>query len=357
MALPVSASPSPRSASPMPERVPTIDLAASATQNYTTDEFVRLDVGGHSFTVAKSRLTMRSLKFQELFELPEATSAGGDANAIVLHNDPDEFKDFIWFIHADHISFLDFQASSPSKEKCTRLLGIASIAHFYEADAIADWAMNDALQLLTSNAPPQPRNDAYWAPGYPAPFQQPQVAAFQLDADLVMRLLRTASRWSDTSDVARCARDIVLDAMNPERYGTPPVDPVEALQAALELNDTSLAAHAYFYTHRRGCRRGRQIHACAQSIGGISYAERWRFGSVSCQWVNSRYLSRDTARLFMLRVSFRIGGSGRRRYTRAFNISAMTFPSFLVAPGQTWLTRRRQREPLCVRRLWHKLCT
>ncbi|KZV92431.1 hypothetical protein EXIGLDRAFT_768981 [Exidia glandulosa HHB12029] len=118
----------------------------AATNNFDYDDsVVCVRVGGRVFRVSKSRLVQRVPVFKDMFSLPQTD--GADSQEVVLHNDPDDFYHFLWFVHADAIDLAGL-ANDPPTTRLTRYLGIAMVAQMYDAIAISEWALQELVKEL-----------------------------------------------------------------------------------------------------------------------------------------------------------------------------------------------------------------
>ncbi|EJD35998.1 hypothetical protein AURDEDRAFT_174919 [Auricularia subglabra TFB-10046 SS5] len=232
MSQPVTPSAS-RPPTPVQDALQSIQFIGEAFNSYTSaqDEIVCLRVKNNDFNVSKSRLILRSPVFRDMFALSEGVEGGQERKVVELHDDPEEFKHFLWFIHADPLAGHEFSQAEASPRKCSILLGIASSAHRYQADGVANWAMRTVLSILMGNR-----------------------RSFSLDGPLAKMLLRTAARFQDSSSesFAVDARDVVCDAIHPDSPGPLSEDPIIAVLAAREVDDTYVLSHAYFYTLQKG---------------------------------------------------------------------------------------------------------
>ncbi|EJD36016.1 hypothetical protein AURDEDRAFT_147300 [Auricularia subglabra TFB-10046 SS5] len=165
-----------------------------------------------------------------MFTLPQPE--GGEP--IKLHNDADEFRDFLWYIHADPFNARDFFDAPSSEDKCLRLLGIANAAHMYDVEIPARRALELALAMLTARKRP-----------------------FVLDVPIARRLLLVSAHQTDPQ--RRFCIDIICDAMYPRpvpgsqaQKGRLAVDPISVVQLARDTCHVDLLAHAYFYVLIKG---------------------------------------------------------------------------------------------------------
>ncbi|EJD35389.1 hypothetical protein AURDEDRAFT_188753 [Auricularia subglabra TFB-10046 SS5] len=205
----------------------TIDAVIS--DFYYDDFAVELHVGNEIFKISSSRLALASPVFRQMFTLPQPKIA----QPVVLHNDPGEFKDYLWYIHADPFSAQDFLELPDSAAKCSRMLGIANVAHMYDVSNVAARAMKNALGMLLSTE-----------------------RSFDIDLELAHRLLRTPAEVqidTDGEDMHKQCVDVVCDAMSPRGgSGVFETDPITAVTLAREFDNRTVMAHAYFYVLQKG---------------------------------------------------------------------------------------------------------
>ncbi|KAH7101956.1 hypothetical protein BKA62DRAFT_701940, partial [Auriculariales sp. MPI-PUGE-AT-0066] len=167
--------------------------------------------------ISRKRLTDVSPIFADMFELPPVRL---NDDPIVLPVDLAEFEHFLWYLHVSHLGFAKWDKESTGDGRFRRVLGIAAIAHVYQAMDIAVWAVAQVISLL----PSQPIMDAV---------SVKRLYEFALRADGVDAQLQVQSRnyW--------CARVRESQA------------PVDWLLAAKELNDKYLQAYTYFHILKR----------------------------------------------------------------------------------------------------------
>lgn len=210
----------------------------AVTGNYGEDRLIQVRVQGNIFCVAQSRLVLRCPAFRTMLSINQSQEQSSSAY-VELHNDVDEFKAFLWYIHADHLAVQKFMGTVGSEKKCEILLGIASVAHMYEALDMANWAVDAALSCLGTLV-----GGEYFSHRNP------------LSLDIATRLLRTAVRFQGPQDGSRrgTARDIVCDALHPARPGALSNDPILIVLMAKQpgINCTYVLAHAYFYAFAKG---------------------------------------------------------------------------------------------------------
>lgn len=233
----------------------------STTNGYDyTDCTVTLLVGECTYNVSRSRLTLRSPVFRDMFGLPQPASlapsspptsphselAPGDVKAesdgdifkvepknpaagpvvkndsqlrvVRLYHDVEEFEHYLWSIHADYLEIVAFAQEPASAEKCMRLLCIASVAHQYESTRLANRSLGDAFLLLEKHP------------------------NLYINADLATRVVLTPSRWADAPDVVARSRKIVIAAMQNNS-----IDTLSVIFSAEPLNDHELLGWAYYY--------------------------------------------------------------------------------------------------------------
>ncbi|EJD32804.1 hypothetical protein AURDEDRAFT_178099 [Auricularia subglabra TFB-10046 SS5] len=191
------------------------------------DETIQLKVGNRLYRVSKSRLSLRSPFFRGLFQLLKVGE--GDRTPISLEVKEPEWLAYLWFIHADPLAWDIFSTSPASTEKCARLLGLVLAAQLFLAVEVAQWAVDEALGMLTQ-------------PG----------RAFYVDAELARLLLSVASCYRGSADctITTICQDVVCDALHPNRPGELSEDPIRALEAARGNN--FVLAHIYFYILLKG---------------------------------------------------------------------------------------------------------
>ncbi|KZV92433.1 hypothetical protein EXIGLDRAFT_768983 [Exidia glandulosa HHB12029] len=190
------------------------------------DSIVCIRVGPKSFRVAKSRLARRSPVFSALFTLPQPDSA--ERAEVVLHNDPDDFEHFLWFVHADAIDLEDLE-DAPQNTKLTRYLGIATIARMYDATAVERWALAkvaDNLKGVTVF--------------YPRILAKMLHFTIAVDGDDTHRSIVKQLR----DDVHRALYRLAHISTVREEFNTDLADMVTVLD---EAGDTDLLANVYYY--------------------------------------------------------------------------------------------------------------
>ncbi|KZV92438.1 hypothetical protein EXIGLDRAFT_768988 [Exidia glandulosa HHB12029] len=82
-----------------------------------------------------------------MFSLPQPDTGAATDDAVVLHNDAEDFEHFLWFIHADAVDLVQLN-TQPVHKQLSRYLGVATIAHMYEAPAITLWAQDRLFSAL-----------------------------------------------------------------------------------------------------------------------------------------------------------------------------------------------------------------
>ncbi|KAH7094184.1 hypothetical protein BKA62DRAFT_720989 [Auriculariales sp. MPI-PUGE-AT-0066] len=184
----------------------------STTSSYVYDDTtVWLSVAERRYKISRKRLTDVSPVFKDMFELPPMNDDPIDLPVNLI-----EFEHFLWYLHVDHLEFSKWDGESTGEARFSRVLGIATIAHVYQAGDIVTWAVAQILGLL----PALPVRDIVVVK---------RLYEFSLRADGVDPQLPKQSRdyW--------CSRVIETS------------DPVEWLLAAKELDDQYLQAYAYFH--------------------------------------------------------------------------------------------------------------
>ncbi|KAH7094177.1 hypothetical protein BKA62DRAFT_720974 [Auriculariales sp. MPI-PUGE-AT-0066] len=184
--------------------------------DYTYDDTtVSLSIGERRFKVSRKRLTDVSPIFADMFQLPSAND-----DPIDLPVDIDEFRHFLWYLHVSIVEFIKWDKECTGDARFRRLLGIAAIAHVYQAPDVVAWSVAQLLPLLSS----VPVRDVATVK---------RLYDFALRAEGVDPQLQTQCRdyW--------CSR--VRESS----------DPIEWLLAAHSLNNQYLQAYAYF--HILGC--------------------------------------------------------------------------------------------------------
>ncbi|EJD41443.1 hypothetical protein AURDEDRAFT_186587 [Auricularia subglabra TFB-10046 SS5] len=177
---------------------------------------------------------------------------GSEPLVVHLHNDPDDFRHYLWAIHADFIDAEAFRLQPASPLKCAKLLGIASVAHMYEVTAMADHCVEGALAMLESQN-------------------------FHIDDSLASRVIHTSRRWVDRPEVLSRARLILREAMRSQR-----VDILAAILIAEPLDDRELLGWGYYYLLCRGKEhwgsdaRVRLIDRRRLLSGAFALATKWR---------------------------------------------------------------------------------
>jgi len=140
------------------------------------------------------------------------------------------------------LTVLDFIELEPSNFKCGRLIGVATIAHKYEAMREAHWAVRCIFEMLE------------------VPTARRKVT---LNPATLARLHRLATRYG-LCDVVKRTREIWADTMYDCIGGGPAgeaedeedgVDPVGMLMAAKEVGDEWLLGQAYYFVLRIGDER------------------------------------------------------------------------------------------------------
>lgn len=202
-------------------------LQAVTNEYYYSEHATELEVDNQVYQVSQSRLIARSSYFKGLLSLPQADGPVDKTPPLHLDVGASEWKEYLWFVHADPVTTHAFLVSPASTQNCARYLGIAVVAHRYDAMVVATWAIAQALAML----------------------KQPN-RSFEVDAEIARLLLSVASRWHGESAVTIDCRDIVCDALHPSRGGELARDPIAALGIARD--DTFVLAHVYFYILRNG---------------------------------------------------------------------------------------------------------
>ncbi|KAH7096469.1 hypothetical protein BKA62DRAFT_510166 [Auriculariales sp. MPI-PUGE-AT-0066] len=178
------------------------------------DSTVWLRIGNERFKVSRRRLCTASPVFATMFELLKDKEA-----IVILHNNVHEFKDFLWYLHVSHTDFKEYNAKCAPKKRYHRALNIASIAHFYQATAITEWAVSELFEL------------------------RPSCGA--LDLETLKKMHEFASRYGDRPDFLPWVQEYWCDQVDESE------DPVGWLVAAKEVRNTYLQAYAYFYVLRK----------------------------------------------------------------------------------------------------------
>ncbi|KAH7101902.1 hypothetical protein BKA62DRAFT_159300 [Auriculariales sp. MPI-PUGE-AT-0066] len=182
------------------------------TQDFVyEDHTVCLQVEGTTFKVSKQKLTTISPIFEDILK-----SSQNCNDPIQLNNKADEFKSFLWYIHANHFEFAEFMDRSTTLERFDRILGIASIGHFYKCLDISVWAAAQIMLLLPNCG--------------------------VTSCTTLRRLYDFAARCSDIApDLSTRAQNYCCQEIQKSE------DPILWLVIAKHLEDQYLQAYAYFH--------------------------------------------------------------------------------------------------------------
>ncbi|EJD33099.1 hypothetical protein AURDEDRAFT_117937 [Auricularia subglabra TFB-10046 SS5] len=188
---------------------------------------VQLKVGDNVYKISKSRLSLRSPFFRGLFA--RLKDGSEDRPPIQLDISEPEWKAFVWFIHVDPLALEIHSAAPASTENCALYLGVVISGLHFGARDVAGWAIDRALGMLTQPA----RN-------------------FPVDLELARLLVSVASRWRGGAcdPIITTCRDLVCDALHPNRLGELSDDPIRALTIARV--DKFVLSHVYFYILNKG---------------------------------------------------------------------------------------------------------
>ena len=147
----------------------------------------------------------------------------------MLHNDPQDFRYFLWFLHAEYaahsaysgcfdlnnnsiISMEQYNASASRQTRFQRALGIATVAHMYSATRVLKWAVTEFLKYLTH---------------------------YRDNCELMSRAYRLASRIADNPTLLDTVRREWVNGLRNS-------EPVDMLAAAKSVGDHGLLGCAYF---------------------------------------------------------------------------------------------------------------
>ncbi|KAH7103535.1 hypothetical protein BKA62DRAFT_654619 [Auriculariales sp. MPI-PUGE-AT-0066] len=191
------------------------------------DSAVLIKVGGRDFRVSRSRLAAVSPQFQQAFQF---AGAHPDSEPVELHNDPEDFEYFLWFVHVNPLQLEQYNARVSKPEKFRHWLGIAVIAHMYEASDISESCVTKIFAALE-------RADR----------------AFSVEPFMMCKLYRLTIRHAEPVSAGSLSlldrtRRIWADLLYASK------DPVQWLLAARapEVEDTYLQALAYYYIYSKG---------------------------------------------------------------------------------------------------------
>lgn len=147
---------------------------------------------------------------------------------------------FLWdYLHSSEVplspqAFSRWRDSPDTHEKCTRLAGIATVAHMYEAHDVAVWAIELALKMLEVNNRSFVPEPAMLGDLYSVALKVWMAASASPDQpNVVLYWQRVEAVWMD-----------VLSFVH--------IDAVPYLLEAQKVNSSPLQAVGYFYTLRRG---------------------------------------------------------------------------------------------------------
>ncbi|KZV92442.1 hypothetical protein EXIGLDRAFT_836447 [Exidia glandulosa HHB12029] len=205
-----------------------------ATSDFSYDDGdIRLRVGAKTFKVARSRLTQRSPVFRDMFDLTKARADPFLLDDIVeLHDNVIEFEHYLWFIHADALDVAELNSRPDDPLYLKRWISVAKIAHKYQVDAVADWAIRLVLQYIDDRVKAR-RTD------------QPFSLRF-----MTKLLLSVTALWAFDTPQSKCARSL-LRAMLYRRahYSAAwgPDDVADIVPVFEEHNETQILARAYYY--------------------------------------------------------------------------------------------------------------
>ncbi|EJD34070.1 hypothetical protein AURDEDRAFT_131359 [Auricularia subglabra TFB-10046 SS5] len=192
------------------------------------NQSIQFQVANKVYQISKHRLRFRSSFIDSLFALPQSDVVGNKAPIVIDVREP-EWDAFLWYIHADPLDAEIFSDSPASTEKCARYLGLAIVAHLLDAVDIAQWAMDNALKLLSH-------------PG----------RTFHVNVVLARLLIYVASCWHGGVHGAvpeRCRR-LVCEALHPSQPGELSDDPIRVLEVA--RGDEFVLPHVYSSILRKG---------------------------------------------------------------------------------------------------------
>ncbi|KAH7094178.1 hypothetical protein BKA62DRAFT_720978 [Auriculariales sp. MPI-PUGE-AT-0066] len=199
-----------------PNNVSPNDQAHSTSSAYVYDDkTVCLSIGERQMKISRKRLTDASPIFADMFQLPSMND-----EPVQLLVDPTEFEHFLWYLHVSPLDFIKWDQESTGDARFRRVLGIAAIAHMYQSEGLAAWAVAQILKLL----PTKPITDTTTLK---------RLYDFSSRADGLDPQLQTQSLAYWCGQVRESS------------------DPVEWLLAAKDRNDQYLQAYAYLHILKR----------------------------------------------------------------------------------------------------------
>ncbi|EJD34145.1 hypothetical protein AURDEDRAFT_176799 [Auricularia subglabra TFB-10046 SS5] len=193
-----------------------------------TDQSIEIQVDKEVYKISRNRLSMCLPFFKGLFTVPSPNMLDDKPTLRLDVCEPD-WKAFLWFINTDPLAAETFSLTPASAAKCSRYLGIATVAYRYDAIGVARWATDKALSMLKQ-------------------FDR----TFQVNSELARLLLAVTPYLQAEGHIAHVTdcRDIVCDALHPTRAGELARDPISALDVVRD--DKFVLAHVYFYILRKG---------------------------------------------------------------------------------------------------------
>ncbi|EJD38192.1 hypothetical protein AURDEDRAFT_172825 [Auricularia subglabra TFB-10046 SS5] len=118
------------------------------------DEGIVFEAEGKLFVVNRLRLVQGSDMFRDMFALgPTDVPVKGDGtieNPIPTGDDATAFRDFLWALRVRPPELMVFLKSDRTPEKVIKLGNIARLSHKYQDFALANWALEQLHETLSS---------------------------------------------------------------------------------------------------------------------------------------------------------------------------------------------------------------
>ncbi|EJD38179.1 hypothetical protein AURDEDRAFT_187843 [Auricularia subglabra TFB-10046 SS5] len=194
--------------------------------DYDDEEGIVLEAGGELFTVGRCRLVQESALFRDLFAL--AGFHGPDRQDGTLESpvrtgdDPTMFRDFLWALRVRPAELMDFVESARTPEKAVKLTNVACLAHKYQDEGLAQWALRQLYNALSSTG-------------------------FALEGAVLKPLLRTLALFDDGTASVKPLHGLLRSRAEAAQSATPNlVDLIGLVEACTTSGYMSLLPMAYY---------------------------------------------------------------------------------------------------------------
>ncbi|KAH7096763.1 hypothetical protein BKA62DRAFT_718643 [Auriculariales sp. MPI-PUGE-AT-0066] len=181
------------------------------------NDLVTVRAGDTEFEVSRRLLASVS-------ETLEVMLNSSTYEAIQLQVSANRFRDFLWFLQANPMQFQQYANRVPETIRFQRSISIAAVAATYQANAIAEWAIQQIMEML-------PRRSV-----------DPELLTwlYHLARHYPDITLPAEGRWFSRTVTSKWCSQLVEAS-----------DPVPWLIAARNVQDTALRAQAYYFILQR----------------------------------------------------------------------------------------------------------